>query len=201
MSRPAIQPPSLQNHDETAHLRERLYERNLSSEEYMERLMAFHMPPARVEAMRREAEAEEQRVAEEKRIAELQQARCTLCNNPVPLDLAEECLEVPRKPFRQQAAFCDKHSKFEAHQQWESLGYPIINWESLHERIVGLYPEIRATITGERWSAFENLMDEMCCASGDGASSHKRMRLTAMNDSMMRRASVGYYGPRGAAML
>lgn len=193
--------PASHQHDETTDLRRRLQETDVFSEQYIDILRRIHIPPEVVEAQRREEEAEERRIAEEEKKAELQRAKCSLCNKSVPTHLAKECLEVLKKPFRQQAAFCDRHNEFEAQQKWDSRGYPWIKWESLPERIVRLYPDIQATITGERWSAFEDPMNETCCTRGDGGSIHKRMRLTALNDERLRRVSVGYYGPRGAAIL
>lgn len=154
-----------------------------------------------VAAMREEADAEERRLAAETRETMLQAVNCTLCHKKIPRGMAEEGLDIWKRPFRQQRSFCNRHTKYEASQDWISRGYPDIDWERLEERIVALYPDIQATVTGKRWSAFEDSMNEKCLTRGDGASTTKRMRLTALDDDMLRRVSVGYYGPRGAEIM
>lgn len=174
---------------------------SVGSEEYIATLVQIHIPPERRVALEEEERAREANIAAEAREKLLQSVKCSLCNQAVPRDLAEEGLEIGKRPFRQQVSFCNKHTKYDTSQEWISRGYPSMNWEVLEERIASLYPDIQATVCGKRWSAFEDLMNEKCYIRGDGASTAKRMRLTALNDDMLRRVSVGYYGPRGAGIM
>lgn len=68
---------------------------------------------------------------------------------------------MARKPFREQTEICDRHSKFEAKQVWQSSGYPQIDGNNLENRIVAHYPRLEKIILREEMSEFEDLFDEL----------------------------------------
>lgn len=142
---------------------------------------------ARKEEMKRREEHEEL----------LRNAQCSICGAHVSQEFAEECLQVARQRFRDQMSFCEKHTMAGTKRKWQARGYPEIDWDKLGDRIASNFPRLEAIIMGNDSSEFEEVFDEIC----RGPAAKKRLRLTATNDEMLRRVSVGYYGPKGAVMM
>ncbi|KAI5307016.1 hypothetical protein KEM56_005598 [Ascosphaera pollenicola] len=124
---------------------------------------------------------------------------CPICSCPMYDDLADECQLVLTQPFRRQTAFCQRHTRKRALEEWEERSYPKIDWETFEERIASCFPTLEEIITGKRSSFYRKLMTKQADEEGD-KSTMKKYRLTVESKNL-ESISTGYYGPRGAKLM
>jgi hypothetical protein len=109
-------------------------------------------------------------------------ARCPMCNKPVD---AAELKALGQMNIRNQEKFCQSHQRKTAQEDWESGGYPTIDWEHLDNRISKHYSFIQSLVNGQDCH-YRQALDETVKAGKDRTLLKSTSNITP-----------GYYGSRG----
>ncbi|KAI5291088.1 hypothetical protein KEM54_006354 [Ascosphaera aggregata] len=124
---------------------------------------------------------------------------CPVCSFPIDTDLEDECLYIATQPFRMQSAFCQRHTRKNAMDEWAERSYPEIDWAKIDDRISACFPALEDIITGKRPSFYRDLLTSQTNEEVD-KSTMKKFRLTVESKGL-ENISTGYYGPRGAKLM
>jgi len=111
-----------------------------------------------------------------------QKARCPMCNKPVDPD---DLRAFGDMNTRQQEKFCRSHQRKSAKEDWESHGYPEIDWENLDSRISTHHSFIKEVVKGAE-SHYRRALADIVKAGKD----RNLMKMTS-------NLTPGYYGSRG----
>lgn len=122
-------------------------------------------------------------------------AHCPWCKEEVDRELLNMFEAQPRKRIREQQRFCESHRQNAAERQWETQGYPNIDWDMFEDRVKEHFAALEQLLVPECSSYYRNILDTKL-KSGEA----KNFRLTLSGDSL-ETISCGYYGTRGAAKM
>lgn len=115
--------------------------------------------------------------------------RCPMCDKPVTKEFLHEYSKGKRMNVREQTRFCQAHQKNSARSEWETHGFPTIEWETLDERIAEHHNFIKSILDGAS-SHYRDVMEE-------DVKRGKNRTLKQGIDSGNSALVSGYYGSRG----
>ncbi|ESZ95564.1 hypothetical protein SBOR_4044 [Sclerotinia borealis F-4128] len=113
-------------------------------------------------------------------------SRCPMCNEPVA---AEDLEAFGEMNTRKQEKFCLSHQRKSALSDWESKGYPDIDWTALDSRIASHHTFIKKIIDGASCHS-RSVLDETIRAGKD-----RNLMKSTTN------LIPGYYGSRGLRII
>jgi hypothetical protein len=122
-------------------------------------------------------------------------ALCPMCKKEVDRDLLEIFLAQPKQRVREQQRFCASHQQNTAEKEWESQGYPTIDWETFDKRVQKHFSALEKLLVPDCSSYYRNILDE---ALKSGKS--RNFRLSLSGDSL-ETISCGYYGTKGSGKM
>ena len=122
-------------------------------------------------------------------------ALCPMCKKEVDRDLLEIFLAQPKQRVREQQQFCASHQQDTAEKEWESQGYPVIDWETFDKRVQKHFPALEKLLIPDCASYYRNILDE---ALKSGKS--RNFRLSLSGDGL-ETISCGYYGTKGSGKM
>ncbi|EMC95265.1 hypothetical protein BAUCODRAFT_157740 [Baudoinia panamericana UAMH 10762] len=138
----------------------------------------------------------------EVRCAAPRSPECAICGDAVMPSLREDFedqhgLRGVAFTYKWQQRFCRYHKLHHARDVWEQRGFPDIDWDGLPTRLKQRKhtTHIKRVISGEIESSFRR---EWEAKVKKGARS---LQQAADDDDGARRASAGYYGPRGEKLM
>ncbi|POS73898.1 hypothetical protein DHEL01_v207706 [Diaporthe helianthi] len=117
------------------------------------------------------------------------QAPCPMCDEPVDKEWLKEYSQGQRMSIARQAKFCHQHKKRAAKEQWETRGYPKINWEGLEARVAEHHHHLKSLIKGASSHFGKRL--------GDKIKTGKNRTLFTTDEYPV----PGYYGLRGMSIM
>ena len=135
------------------------------------------------------ASAAEELVEEEEQQEEKlppNQRRCPMCKQPLDISEFED---QGLMNTRQQERFCRSHQQKSAQADWESKGYPNINWSELDHRLSKHHAFVRSLINGAPCHQ-RSILDEKVKAG-------KERNLLKSTENLI----PGYYGSRGLRVI
>lgn len=112
--------------------------------------------------------------------------RCPMCNEPVA---AEDLEAFGEMNTRKQEKFCLSHQRKSAHSNWNSKGYPDIDWTTLDSRVANHHAFIKKIIGGASCHS-RKVLNETIRAGKD------RNLLKSTTNLI-----PGYYGSRGLRLM
>lgn len=122
-------------------------------------------------------------------------ALCPMCKKEVDRDLLEIFLAQPKQRVREQQQFCASHQQNTAEKEWESQGYPIIDWETFDKRVQKHFSALEKLLIPDCASYYRNILDESL-KSGKS----RNFRLSLSGDGL-ETISCGYYGTKGSGKM
>lgn len=124
-------------------------------------------------------------------------AKCPLCSEPVDRDLLQKFEDDNDGgiTMRQQMKFCHLHKTQSAKAEWNSKGYPQIDWESFDRRLA-LFNDALDEILKRRRPSYYRRELEQHMKNGN-----RTLVQSMKNGAKMPGLEVGYYGPKGAMMM
>lgn len=122
-------------------------------------------------------------------------ALCPMCKKEVDRELLERFLAQPKQRVREQQQFCVSHQQNTAEKEWESQGYPTIDWETFDKRVQKHFPALEKFLAPDCSSYYRNILDE---ALKSGKS--RNFRLSLSGDGL-ETISCGYYGTKGSGKM
>ena len=122
-------------------------------------------------------------------------ANCPVCKEVVDRDFLESFDCGKRLNVRQQTRFCRAHKQQSANTDWESRGYPKIDWRHLDDRLRKFHPALEDVLRGARPSFYRNAFEDRV-KSGK----NRRMQQSIVG-SEFEGLLPGYYGSRGARVM
>ncbi|KAI9812456.1 MAG: hypothetical protein M1827_004687 [Pycnora praestabilis] len=122
-------------------------------------------------------------------------SRCPMCKEKVDLDFLEEFDNGKRMNVRKQAQFCRAHKQRTAKKDWQSRGYPDIDWHNFDTRIRRFQSSLDDLLECRKPSFYRNALE----------SSVRGGRNRTLAQSIMsgdfHGLTPGYYGSRGARVM
>ncbi|OOQ87066.1 hypothetical protein PEBR_18639 [Penicillium brasilianum] len=126
---------------------------------------------------------------------ELLPALCPMCKKEVDPELLEIFRAQPKQRVREQQQFCMSHQQHTAEKEWESQGYPIIDWNTFDQRVQKHFSAIEKLLVPDCSSYYRNILDT-ALKSGKA----QNFRLTLAGDGL-ETMSCGYYGTKGSGKM
>lgn len=123
------------------------------------------------------------------------QSLCPMCKQEVDPELLMLFEAQPKQRIREQQQFCASHQQSTAEKDWETKGYPEINWDTFDERVQKHFQDLEKLLVPDCTSYYRNILDTTL-KSGQA----KNFRLTLAGDGI-ETISCGYYGTKGAAKM
>ncbi|KAJ5219155.1 uncharacterized protein N7498_001254 [Penicillium cinerascens] len=120
---------------------------------------------------------------------------CPMCKEEVDPELLMLFEAQPKQRIREQQQFCASHQQSTAEKDWETKGYPEINWDTFDERVQKHLQDLEKLLVPDCTSYYRNILDTTL-KSGQA----KNFRLTLAGDGI-ETISCGYYGTKGAAKM
>ncbi|KAJ5157197.1 uncharacterized protein N7482_008297 [Penicillium canariense] len=122
-------------------------------------------------------------------------ALCPMCKEEVDPNLLEQFLAQPKQRVREQQQFCASHQQQTAKKDWESQGYPDIDWDTFDERVQKHFPELEKLLIPDCSCFYRNILNSTL-RSGKA----QNFRLTLAGDGL-ETMSCGYYGTKGSGKM
>ena len=122
--------------------------------------------------------------------------KCPVCKATIDSLFLEGLTKNRRLTLSEQANFCNAHRRRTADEEWNSKGYPTIDWSFLHMQVKIHREAIDEIIKGERFSYYRNAYDDLLKRK-----KHKTLQQTLMQGSEFEEFSPGYYGSRGNKIM
>lgn len=124
-------------------------------------------------------------------------SRCPLCDDPVDEGYYTAFWYGKKKTVRQQQIFCSEHTKRDALEKYNQLGYPDIDWIAFPERIKSHHPHLIAIVKNETEKPSQYRQEHAKRATaGERQTVHNMMEDDNVFDS-----KTGYYGARGRRVM
>jgi hypothetical protein len=123
------------------------------------------------------------------------QALCPMCKKEVDPKLLKAFRAQPKQRVREQQQFCASHQQHTAGKEWESQGYPTIDWDSFEERVQKHFPALEKLLVPDCSSYYRNILDS---ALKSGKAQNFRLTLTGDGLETM---CCGYYGTKGSGKM
>lgn len=123
------------------------------------------------------------------------QALCPMCKREVDPELLKAFRAQLKQRVREQQQFCASHQQDTAEKEWESQGYPTIDWDSFEERVQKHFPALEKLLVPDCSSYYRNILDS---ALKSGKAQNFRLTLTGDGLETM---SCGYYGTKGSGKM
>ncbi|GLI77449.1 hypothetical protein PoHVEF18_005739 [Penicillium ochrochloron] len=120
---------------------------------------------------------------------------CPMCKKEVDPELLKAFHAQPKQRVREQQKFCASHQQDTAEKEWESQGYPIIDWDTLDKRVQKHFPALEKLLVPDCSSYYRNILDT-ALKSGKA----QNFRLTLAGDGL-ETMSCGYYGTKGSGKM
>lgn len=120
---------------------------------------------------------------------------CPMCKKEVDPELLKEFRAQPKQRVREQQKFCASHQQNTAEKEWESQGYPTIDWNSFDNRVQKHFPALEKLLVPDCSSYYRNILDT-ALKSGKA----QNFRLTLAGDGL-ETMSCGYYGTKGSGKM
>jgi hypothetical protein len=122
-------------------------------------------------------------------------ALCPMCKGEVEREILELFEAQPKQRIREQQQFCASHQERSAMREWETKGYPEIDWGAFDERLQSHFPELEKLLVPDASCYYRNILDTSM-KSGQA----KNFRLTLDGDGL-ETITCGYYGTKGAGKM
>jgi hypothetical protein len=120
---------------------------------------------------------------------------CPMCKKEVDPELLKAFRAQPKQRVREQQKFCASHQQHTAEKEWESQGYPTIDWDTLDKRVQKHFPALEKLLVPDCSSYYRNILDT-ALKSGKA----QNFRLTLAGDGL-ETMSCGYYGTKGSGKM
>ncbi|KAJ5758006.1 uncharacterized protein N7511_006700 [Penicillium nucicola] len=124
-----------------------------------------------------------------------EKALCPMCKAEVEREILDSFEAQPKQRIREQQQFCASHQERSAMKEWETKGYPEINWDTFDERLQRHFPELEKLLVPDSSCYYRNILDTSM-KSGQA----KNFRLTLDGDGL-ETITCGYYGTKGAGKM
>ncbi|KAI1949847.1 hypothetical protein LOZ57_002325 [Ophidiomyces ophidiicola] len=113
-------------------------------------------------------------------------SQCPICSTSIEARLLREYMNEKKFiPFRAQMEICRAHKKMTAESQRRERGYPVINWDTIEDRLTRLGSMIHSIIRAKTKSFFETSIENNLQSLSRGSDFH----------------CAGYYGPKGLEII
>ncbi|KAJ5364070.1 uncharacterized protein N7496_009783 [Penicillium cataractarum] len=122
-------------------------------------------------------------------------ALCPMCKKEVDPELLAIFRAQPKQRVREQQQFCASHQQHTAEKEWESQGYPTINWDTFDQRVQKHFSALERLLVPDCSSYYRNILDT-ALKSGKA----RNFRLTLAGDGL-ETMSCGYYGTKGSGKM
>lgn len=126
---------------------------------------------------------------------ELGPALCPMCKKEVDPELLAIFRAQPKQRVREQQQFCTSHQQHTAEKEWESQGYPTIDWDTFDQRVQKHFSALEKLLVPDCSSYYRNILDT-ALKSGKA----QNFRLTLAGDGL-ETMSCGYYGTKGSGKM
>jgi hypothetical protein len=120
---------------------------------------------------------------------------CPMCKKEVDSELLKAFRAQPKQRVREQQQFCASHQQNTAEKEWESQGYPTIEWDTFDKRVQKHFPALEKLLVPDCSSYYRNILDT-ALKSGKA----QNFRLTLAGDGL-ETMSCGYYGTKGSGKM
>jgi hypothetical protein len=138
---------------------------------------------------------EEMSQLEDQEEAAPRKALCPMCKAEVEWEVLELFKAQPKQRIREQQQFCASHQERSAKREWETKGFPEIDWDTFDERLQSHFPELEKLLVPDASCYHRNILDTSM-KSGQA----KNFRLTLDGDGL-EKITCGYYGTKGAGKM
>lgn len=124
-------------------------------------------------------------------------AKCPLCSEPVDRDSLQQFEDDNGGgiTMRQQMMFCHLHKAQSAKAEWNSKGYPQIDWASFDRRLACFNDALDEILKRRRPSYYRGELEQQM------KNGNRTLLQSMKNGAKMLGLEVGYYGPKGAMMM
>ena len=124
-------------------------------------------------------------------------AKCPLCSEPVDHDSLQQFEDDNGRgiTMRQQMKFCHLHKAQSAKAEWNSKGYPQIDWASFDRRLAWFNDALDEILKRRRPSYYRGELEQQM------KNGNRTLVQSMRNGVKMLGLEVGYYGPKGAMMM
>jgi hypothetical protein len=129
---------------------------------------------------------------------ELDDDRCPMCGADVEISgllLFKQNCRGDQPTVREQQAFCATHKQREAEVLWAQRGYPVIDWDHLHNRIAKFQSNIKRLLAKPQESYFRREMEKR------ERQGNSRTVLQHIDNEGFEGIALGYYGTRGLDIM
>lgn len=120
---------------------------------------------------------------------------CPMCKKEVDPELLKAFRAQPKQRIREQQQFCASHQQNTAEKEWESQGYPTIDWDTFDKRVQKHFAALEKILVPDCSSYYRNILDT-ALKSGKA----QNFRLTLAGDGL-ETMSCGYYGTKGSGKM
>lgn len=120
---------------------------------------------------------------------------CPMCKKEVDPELLKAFRAQPKQRVREQQEFCASHQQNTAEKEWESQGYPTIDWDTFDKRVQKHFSALEKLLVPDCSSYYRNILDT-ALKSGKA----QNFRLTLAGDGL-ETMSCGYYGTKGSGKM
>ncbi len=123
-------------------------------------------------------------------------AKCPVCNAPVERSFLERYDSGVHLHVRQQIRFCKAHRARTAQSEWETRGYPKIDWKHFDKRLARFHGELDLILMGKRESYYRNAFEDH-----QKSGRNRTLQQCLVSGSRMEGLELGYYGSKGGKLM